>query len=181
MAAKKKIDEGIETRALTTMQIAQELRTITEAIIEAGGEITESQFLALKEWNLALENKAQNIAMLFEQKAADAALFKVIEDKAKQRRKAIEGTCDRLREYLAAAMAEAGVKSIKGDGLFSITLVDGRESVQVDDVGKLEIGRFAKIVEQIQPDKDAIKAAIDNGEQVAGAHVERGRPYLRIS
>lgn len=178
--AKKKTDEGTEVRALTTMQIADELRLLTEQVIEAGGEITEAQFLALKDWNAQLEVKAQNIALLFEQKASDAAFFKAVEDKAKQRRKAIENTCDRLREYLAAAMAQASVKSIKSDGLFSITLCDGRESVQIEDPGKLEIGRFARIVESIQPDKDAIKAAIDAGETVAGAHVETGKPYLMI-
>ena len=178
--AKKIKDEGQEARALTTMQVADELRTLADQIIEAGGEITEGQFLALKEWNAALETKAQNIALLFEQKAAEASFYKTVEDKAKARRKSIENTCDRLREYLAAAMATAGVKSIKADGLFSISLIDGRESVQIEDPGKLEIGRFAKIVESIQPDKDAIKAAIDAGETVAGAHVETGKPYLMI-
>lgn len=178
--AKKKTDEGAEARAMTTMQIADELRTLADQIIEAGGEITETQFLKLKEWNLRLEEKAQNIALLFERKAADASFLKVIEDKARAQRKAIENGCDRLREYLAAAMQQAGVKSIKCDGLFSVSLVDGRQSVQIDDAGKLEIGRFAKIVEQIQPDKDAIKAALDAGEEVPGAHVEIGRPYLMI-
>ena len=77
-------------------------------------------------------------------------------------------------------MDQAGVKSIKGDGLFSITLVAGRESVQIDDPGKLEIGRFARIVETIQPDKEAIKAAIASGETVIGAHMETGSPYITI-
>lgn len=179
--ARKKTDEAAEQKALTTMEIAAELRAVTEAIIEAGGEISEGQFMALKEWQAALETKAQNIAHVLERMSADASYFKAIEEKARQRRKAIEGADQRLREYLAAAMAESGTKSIKAEGLFSITLCDGRASVQIDDAGKLEIGRFAKIVESIQPDKDAIKAAIDNGEDVPGAHVEYGRPYLRIS
>ena len=178
--AKKKTDEGTEARALTTMQIADELRLLADQIIDAGGEITESQFLALQGWNMALENKAQNIAMLFEHKASEAAFFKAVEDKAKARRKAIEATCDRLREYLAAAMAQAGVKSIKGDGLFSISLCDGRPSVAIDDPNKLVIGETADIVETLKPRADAIKAKIEAGEDVPGAHIEYGRPYLMI-
>ena len=178
--AKKKTDEGTDQRALTTMQIADELRQLADQIIEAGGEITEAQFIALKDWQAALEVKAQNIALLFEAKASEAAFFKVLEDKARAKRKSIEAMCDRLREYLAAAMAQANTKSIKADGLFSITLCDGRPSVQIDDPGKLILGETADIVETIKPRADAIKAKIEAGEEVPGAHIEYGRPYLMI-
>lgn len=178
--AKKKTDETTENRALSTLQIADELRNLTDAIIEAGGEVTDEQFAALTGWKAALEVKAQNIALLFEQKAADAAFLKAVEDRAKARRKAIENACDRVREYLAAAMSTSGTKSIKADGLFSISLVDGRASVHIDDANKLPIGELADIVETIKPRTDEIKRRLEAGETVPGAHLEYGRQYVTI-
>jgi hypothetical protein len=178
--AKKKTDDMTEQRAITTMEIASELRAVTEQIIEAGGEITELQVALLQEWHAALETKGQNIAHLLQKMSNDAAYYQSVEDIAKARRKAIEGADKRLREYLAAAMQQADVKSIKADGIFSITLCDGRPSVQIEDPAKLEIGRYADYVETIKPRSDEIKKAILDGEDVPGARVEYGRPYLLI-
>jgi hypothetical protein len=176
----KKKDEAQTEREITTMEIASELRTVTEQIIEAGGEITETQFALLQEWQAALETKGQNIAHLLEKMSHEAAYFQAVEDAAKARRKAIEGADKRLREYLAAAMCQAQVKSIKAQGIFSITLCDGKPGVQIEDPGKLEVGRYADIVETIKPRTDEIKQAILAGEEVPGARVEYGRPYLLI-
>jgi hypothetical protein len=177
----KKKDDAMTERAITTMEIASELRTVTEQVIEAGGEITETQFAMLQEWSAALEIKGQNIAHIDQKMSTEALSYKSIEDIAKARRAAIEATQKRLREYLAAAMAQADVKSIKAQGIFSITLCDGRPGVQIEDPAKLEIGRYADIVEAIKPRSDEIKQAILAGEDVPGARVEYGKPFLRIS
>lgn len=180
MAKKKNDNPEAEARALTAIEIATELRTITEAIIEAGGECNDETLEALQNWQAALEVKAENIGLVKERIEAECEYFKRIEEAAKARRKARENTIDRLRKYLAGAMQMANIKSIKrNDGLFSISLVDGRESVEIDDQNKIPMD-LCEIVEVIKPLKDKIQERIASGQKVPGAHVERGEPYVMI-
>lgn len=180
MMARKKEQTAEDTRALTAIEIAAELRSITEAIIEAGGEITDETLAALQSWTAQLEVKAENIALVKERIEAEAAYFKRIEEQARARRKARENAVDRLRKYLAVAMQAANTKSIKrNDGLFSISLVDGRESVEIDDANKIPFD-LTEIVEVVKPRTDAIKDRLTAGQEVPGAHLERGEPYVMI-
>ena len=180
MAKKKSENPETTERAMSAIEIAGELRTITDAIIEAGGECNDETFAQLQNWQAALEVKAENIGLVKERIETEIEYFKRIEEAARARRKARENTIDRLRKYLAGAMQMAGVKSIKrNDGLFSISLVDGRESVQIDDINKLPMD-MTDIVEVIKPRTDAIKDRLTAGQEVPGAHIERGEPYVTI-
>ena len=55
MAKKKAADTETAERALTAIEIAVKLRTITEAIIEAGGECNDETMAALQNWQAVLE------------------------------------------------------------------------------------------------------------------------------
>jgi hypothetical protein len=178
--AKRKENPEAEVKALSAIEIATELRTITDSIIEAGGECSDDVFQQLENWQVLLEVKAENIGLVKERIEAEIEYFKRIEEAARARRKARENTIDRLRKYLAGAMQMAGVKSIKrNDGLFSISLVDGREAVEIDDQNKIPMD-LCEIVEVVKPLKDKIQERIAAGQQVPGAHIERGEPYVMI-
>jgi hypothetical protein len=178
--AKRKENPEAEVKALSAIEIATELRTITDSIIEAGGECSDDVFQQLENWQVLLEVKAENIGLVKERIEAEIEYFKRIEEAARARRKARENTIDRLRKYLAGAMQMAGVKSIKrNDGLFSISLVDGREAVEIDDQNKIPMD-LCEIVEVVKPLKDKIQERIAAGETVPGAHIERGEPYVMI-
>jgi hypothetical protein len=95
-------------------------------------------------------------------------------------RKSKEAAVKRLTEYLARCMSVAGVKSIKkDDGLFSISLVAGRASCQITDEKKLPFD-LVEVVELIKPKTPAIKEALERGEQVPGATLEYGEPFISI-
>ena len=180
MAKKKAADTETAERALTAIEIATELRTITEAIIEAGGECDDDTLAALTSWQAALEVKAENIGLVERRIEAECEYFRKIEEAARSRRKARENTIIRLRKYLAGAMQMAGTKRIKrNDGLFSISLVNGRESVEIDDIAKIPMD-LCEIVEVVKPRTDAIKERLTAGQEVPGAHLERGEPYVMI-
>jgi len=53
--AKKKEHSAEDVRALSAISIAVKLRTITEAIIEAGGECNDETLAALQNWQAVLE------------------------------------------------------------------------------------------------------------------------------
>lgn len=181
MAKSKRTDDtALIERAKTAFDVAVELRELANRIIDNGGEVTDADIKQLAEWNAAIEHKAQNIAGLKSQLESEMEYFAKIEELAKRQRKSREATADRLRRYLATCMATAGVKQIKGDGLYTISLVDGRVKAVIQDEGKLEIGRFADVVELVKPRTDAIKEALENGEQVPGAYLERSEPFVQI-
>lgn len=180
MAKKKSENPETTERAMSAIEIAGELRTITDAIIEAGGECNDETLAALQNWQAQLEVKAENIGLVKERIEAEIEYFRKIEEAARARRKARENTIDRLRKYLAGAMQLANTKSIKrNDGLFSISLVDGRESVEIDDQNKIPMD-LCEIVEVVKPLKDKIQERIAAGQEVPGAHIERGEPYVTI-
>lgn len=55
MAKAKKEQTTEDIRALSAIEIAVKLRTITEAIIEAGGECNDETMAALQNWQAVLE------------------------------------------------------------------------------------------------------------------------------
>jgi hypothetical protein len=180
MAKKTTDDKALVARARSAFVIAQDLRDLANRIIDNGGEVTDDDVKQLQEWNAAIEVKGQNIAGLLGQLESETEYFEKIEELAKKRRKSVESTINRLRKYLAVCMATASVQKIKGEGLFSISLVDGRVRAVVDDESKLEIGKFADIIEILKPKTDAIKDALERGETVPGAHLEQSEPYITI-
>jgi len=175
--AKKKESSEI---AVTAFDIAEELAAVTKKIISQEGELAEGDMEALQQWQAALEVKAENIGYVKERLESEAAMYKALEEKARSHRKAREGAVDRLRKYLAIVMTQAGVKSIKKqDGLFSVSLCEGKPSARVDDVGKLPCD-LVEVIEMLKPKTADIKARLEAGEEIPGASLERGEPFVRI-
>jgi hypothetical protein len=91
--------------------------------------------------------------------------------------KTLENANSSLREYLKINMLKTGITEIKAnDGTFSAKIGKGRESVVVDDESLLPESCF---VIKRDVSKTAIKTAIDDGQDVPGAHIER-KPTLTI-
>jgi uncharacterized membrane-anchored protein len=173
----KKADVSLVT---TAIGIASELRQIVEQLEANGGECDDATFAALQGWQAALEVKAENIAHVKLRLEADAAYWQQYEDAAKAMRKSKEAAVKRLTDYLARCMATAGVKSIKrDDGLFSISLQQGRASCVIRDEKKLPF-ELVDVVELIKPRTAEIKERLEAGEEVPGATLEYGADYVTI-
>lgn len=175
---KKEVDAALVARANNAMQIAQELRSVVEQIIEAGGECSEDTFAALQGWQAALEIKAENIGHVKTRLDGEIEYYKAVEDAARARRKAVEAAQDRLKKYLRDAMITADRRSIKGE-LFTFSVQDGRERVEIIDPGKLP-SDMVRIVEEIKPITDNIKAALKAGADVPGAQIVIGEAFITI-
>jgi hypothetical protein len=177
MVAKKK---ETTVPVVTCFEIAAELQTVTQKIIDQDGELKDGDFEALQQWQAALEDKAENIAFVKERLEKEADYFKAIEDKAKSMRRARESALERLRKYLAECMTKAGVQKVKKEnGLFTISLTPGRVVPRIDDQNKLPL-EFVEIFEVMKNRTDAIKAALEAGKEVPGAHLESGEPFITI-
>lgn len=175
---KKEVDTALVARANNAMTIAQELRSVVEQIIEAGGECNESTFAELQSWQAALEIKAENIGHVVKRIDGEVEYYKAVEDAARARRKAVEAAQERLKRYLRDCMIAADQRSIKGE-LFTFSVQDGRERVEIIAPGSLP-ANMVRIVEEIKPITDNIKAALKAGADVPGAELLIGESFLTI-
>lgn len=179
-AKANKDSKELALKAQTAIEISGEIKAIVNSIIEAGGECSDETMEALNALNMALEHKAENIGFVKTRLESEMEYFKAVEEAARAQRKARESAIERLKKHLVLCMKEAGIKSIKkNDGLFSFSLVEGRIKTVIENKEQLPF-EFTDIVEVINPKSDAIKAALEAGQEVPGAHLERGEDYIMI-
>lgn len=108
---------------------------------------------------------------------AEAESIKAVEQRLAARRKSLEKQSAWYRGYLLRNMQACGITEIKAnDGSFRVRVMAGRESVIVDDEQAIPAD-LLRI--KTEPDKTAIAAAIKDGREVPGAHIER-KPALKI-
>lgn len=92
--------------------------------------------------------------------------------------KAVKAQNQSLRDYLARNMQAAGITEIKADdGTFKASF---RKSKAVEILDEAQIpAEFMRETVKIEPDKTAIRKAIESGQEVAGAKIEE-RQNLQI-
>lgn len=120
------------------------------------------------------ENKAQSVAAYCLNMAAQGDLLeahiKAMQAKLKTIRKR-EGS---LKQYIADNMKAAGIHSIQADnGSFSAKLVKNPPRVDIWDEAQIPAD-FMRTKTTTEPDKTAIKAAIQAGRDIPGAKLEQG-------
>lgn len=119
-----------------------------------------------------MEVKATNVAMFIRNLESLADQIKQAEATMAARRKAIETRAESIREYLLSNMQRTGITKIESP-YFKIALRNNPPSVVVDDPSLIP-ARYMRQAEPPppSPDKKEIKAAIEFGEIVPGAHLE---------
>ncbi len=122
----------------------------------------------------ALEVKATNVAYFVKNLEATAEQIKQAEKQMADRRKGIEARADRIKEYLKFNMELSGINEISCPH-FKLKIAKNPPSVVVD-AESLIPKDYWKQPEPPPPsiDKAAIKAAINAGVDVAGAHLQSG-------
>ena len=120
-----------------------------------------------------IERKAENICKLVTMLEASAAQFREEEKRIANRRKAMENRAENIREYMKNTLLEANIEKVEA-GTFKVSISLSPGSVSIDDLEAIPPRFLTVIPEQFVPDKNAIKAAIKNGEEVRGAHIEAG-------
>ena len=165
---------------MTAFSISAELAAITQKIIDQEGELMVGDLETLQTWNIALEDKGENIGIVIDKLTHEAAYFEAVQDRAANMRKSREKAVDRLRKYLRDCMKTADKQQLKKpDGLYTISLCAGRASVVVENPDLLPIDLVeTKIVNQ--PNLSEIKRRIESGEAIPGAKIEIGDFYIKI-
>lgn len=139
---------------------AEAIRDTLEAM---EGDI-KTNAASLADWALDMDGNIGKI---------DAAI-----ERLQAKKKAITNRKAELVEYLRNNMEATGISKIQCP-LFSITLVAGRDSVAISDENAIP-DEFMRVKTDISPDKTAIAKALKEGQEIAGASLQRGQSSIRI-
>lgn len=136
--------------------------SLTTLIDEETGEILD--FEAFEALSLERETKLENIALWIKNLNADAATYKAEKQAFEEKQKRAERKAESLKTYLSTFLNGEKFKTARVDCFFKKS-----ESVNVIDMSQLP-SEFLKYSEPTA-DKTAIKAAIKEGKEVAGAEI----------
>jgi hypothetical protein len=120
----------------------------------------------------SIEDKAKNVAFWIKNTEATAAAIKEARQAMAEREKSLLNRADRCRQYLLDCLNMVGKQKVETP-FFVISTRNNAESVVLDDASLLPVEYLRVIPESKEPDKKAIKEAIQAGTLVMGAHLER--------
>lgn len=150
--------------------------------LEKLAEIDEGTEIAVRNTMEAIHgefnDKAQALATVMLNMDGNTDMIDREIKRLQDKKKRIQNNRATMIDYLRENMQASGIKKISCP-LFSITLVQGRESVIIDDSDEIP-DDFVNVKTEITADKVKISKAINDGVAVPGAHVERGRPSVQI-
>lgn len=125
-----------------------------------------------------IEQKAEQICFVIKNFDPSIEGINAEIERLQARKKTIAAKQDWLTNYLRENMERCEIKKIECP-LFSITLAQGREIAVIDNQDAIP-DEFVKVKTSIDPDKNAIAAALKDGREVPGAHLERAKSSIRI-
>lgn len=125
-----------------------------------------------------IEAKAEAIVTVALNMGADVDAIDTEIARLQARKKAITNRQNSLKEYLRENMEATGITKISCP-LFTITCAQGREVAHIDDEKQIP-DEYMRVKTDIAPDKNAIAAALKEGKEVPGAHLERSKSSIRI-
>ena len=144
--------------------------------IENGDVPEEAIADTLESIELMLDDKADNIACWIKQLTAEAEAIKAEEDKLKARRTAKLNRAERLTEYLAECLTNAGRTKIEtARNVIAFRKTPGK--VVIDDEQKFiawaqKYADGLLVYKEPTINKTAIKAALDYGAEIEGCRID---------
>lgn len=154
---------------MNLFEIESEIKKILEGmeVNEDTGEVTGIE--GLEELQLAKEEKIRNTALYYLNLISDANELAEQEKKFRERKQSVQKKAERIKEYLSAALNGEGYRCTECAVKFSRSK---RVEVTPDFI------RWAKenadeylTYKEPEPNKTAIKAAIECGKEIPGAKI----------
>lgn len=124
------------------------------------------------------EDKGRAIATLVLNIGADVDALDAEIARLQERKRAVVNRQESLKDYLRENMDAAGIKKITHP-LFSITCAPGRQVVVIDSESDIP-DEYVSVKTEVKPDKVSILAALKEGVEIPGAHIELSKSSIRI-
>lgn len=126
------------------------------------------------------EKVANGIAVIQQLSATADALDNEIK-RLTQNKKTLLKRLDFIKNYYLDNLARIGKYKVQTErGVMSIANAGGLKPLKIDDEDLIPL-EFKRQVIQSLIDKDAIRLALERGDQISGARLENRSRYLRIS
>lgn len=121
-----------------------------------------------------VEQKCLNVAAVCRNLEAVAESIRAAEAEMAARRKALQNRSERLRAYLKMGMESSGISKVESP-YFNLAIRQNPPAVVIDAESQIpEAFMRTPPPPPPVPDKKAIADAIKAGQEVSGAHLERG-------
>lgn len=167
-------------------EITEQYAIIQNAI--ENEEITEEEYAVMLEcMDFELTEKADGYAYVLRNIELTAEALKKEADRLNAKRKAIEGRAETLKKSLLYALEAMGKDRVKGTA-FGFRIGKSKETVITDSkaffeglAGTENYNRFVTEKHEAKPNKTAIKKAIGEGEEIAGAAVVENRRLVLVT
>lgn len=152
-------------------EVAEEIeKAFALAVDPDTGEIDEEKMVLLETLQMERDRKIENIACYIKNLKADAAALKAEKDAFARRQKQAENKAEALSRYLMDALNGEKFTSNRCSVSFRhTTKVALDEGVTIYDIDT----HFVRMKEP-ELDKAAIKKALEDGNTIAGVHMEDG-------
>jgi len=132
------------------------------------GEIPEEAVIDTLE-GIGVEGKIEDYCYVINQLVADTAMIDTEIERLKMKKAQAKGGIERMKKALLAYMTAADIKKTNA-GTFTLSLRKSK-SVVVSDISKIP-EKYIKVKTTTEPDKTALKKAIEAGENIEGATVQ---------
>ena len=149
-------------------------RAIFSLIDEETGEI--SDYEAFEKLAMERSAKIENAALWYKNLTAEADAIKCEEKKLKERRTVCENHAGRLKQYISAALCGEKFKTPRVSLSFrkSSPVEVDPEFIEWAEKNADELLKYAKP----EPNKTAIKEAIENGADIKFAHISEKKNII---
>jgi hypothetical protein len=129
------------------------------------GEVTQEQLQAIVSAHTQSIEKLKSLCGFLRYLEHGITACKAEKDRINQMQKTAEIRLERIKDYLTPFVKDKGTINID---TFSLSV---RKSVAVELVPGFENPYFCKVVKELVPDKRAIREALTNQEEIAGARL----------
>jgi hypothetical protein len=159
------------------------LYEITEELLEAANpgesdELTEEELRQrLNALAMDFTEKSENIIKAIRNLEAFATGCGSEAERLTRQKRATENRVKWLKSYLHTNMSELGLKKLEA-GTFKVAIQKNPPKVAIDDLDQIPAS-FIEVITETRVDKTALKSALQEGQQIPGAHIEQGES-LRI-
>jgi len=136
---------------------------------------TETFDMALSAINESLDKKLANIGRLVRNLESDSMALKTEEERLNKKRKTIENSIARLKEYAKQALITTG-KTKSSDGIITWGIQNNPPKVEIEQGAEIDHAWCNQVPESWVPDKTAIANALKSGSVIQGCKliVEQG-------
>ena len=152
-------------------EISDEYIFLLETGVDEDGVPEEDLIEKLESLDAELEEKADNIACVIKQLAAESEAIKAEEKRLNQRRSAKENNADRLKQYLSECLLRVGRQTLETPRN-KITFRKSK-SVEIEDYKALRES-YPEFVKPQEPkiDKTAVKKLLEEGADIPGCRIQ---------